>query len=74
MRANLSWKPRTSAKKTMPIAVEVTTETTVENLAAFPLPAPSSLATLTLHFHIISGHYYIPKKKKKAEKKVSVVH
>lgn len=48
MYANLSWKAMISDQKKIPITKEVTTETLVANLAAFPLPAPSSFDTRTL--------------------------
>ena len=35
-------------QKNTPITADVVTATAVANLAPFPLPAPSSLATLTL--------------------------
>ena len=35
-------------QKKIPITLDCITETTVENRAALPFPAPSSLATLTL--------------------------
>lgn len=38
-------------QKTRPTVVDVATETMVANLAPFPLPAPSSLATRTLRSH-----------------------
>ncbi|GER34484.1 cysteine/Histidine-rich C1 domain family protein [Striga asiatica] len=50
------WKIKTMAIITKPIAVDVTTDTMVANLAAFPFPAPSSLATLTLHKHTYYMH------------------
>lgn len=37
-----------SAQKNKPIMVDCTTDTIDANLAAFPFPAPSSFATLTL--------------------------
>ena len=48
MRAILSWRPMINTQKKSPIAIEVVDDTMAANLAPFPLPAPSSLATRTL--------------------------
>lgn len=48
MRASSLWKIKISSQKKIPIATDVPTATFVANLAPFPLPAPSSFATLTL--------------------------
>lgn len=51
MYANLSWRAMISDQKKTPITKEVTTETLVANLAAFPFPAPSSFDTRTLRYY-----------------------
>ena len=48
MYANSSWTIKIKTQKKSPITVEYDTDTIVANFAALPLPAPSSLATLTL--------------------------
>lgn len=49
--AILPWNRTMTRHIAIPITVDCATETIVANLAAFPLPAPSSFATLTL-FHL----------------------
>lgn len=57
-----------SSQKKRPMIVEVEAATMVANLAPFPLPAPSSFATLTLFYFIITTikyrdqYYTLPKK------------
>ena len=46
--ARLSWKAKIIDQKQSPTTREVNTETSEANLAPFELPAPISLATLTL--------------------------
>lgn len=47
--AILSWRSMMSTQKKSPIILDCVTDTIVANLAAFPFPAPSSFATLTLY-------------------------
>lgn len=49
IRASSLWKKIMSSQKKRPITMDVVTATIVANLAPFPLPAPSSFATLTLY-------------------------
>ena len=48
IKASSLWKIIISSQNMRPIIVDVVTATMVANLAPFPLPAPSSLETLTL--------------------------
>lgn len=52
--AKLLRKTIRRTKITIPITREVVAETTAENLAALPFPAPSSFDTLTLHYIFIN--------------------
>lgn len=49
IKASSLWYIIINNQKKRPIMTDVTTDTIVANLAPFPLPAPSSFATLTLH-------------------------
>lgn len=49
MRAISLWNTIISSQNISPITIDSHTDTMVANLAPFPFPAPSSLATLTLH-------------------------
>lgn len=48
-KASSLWYIIINNQKMRPIMIDVNTDTVVANLAPFPLPAPSSFATLTLH-------------------------
>lgn len=54
-----------STKKMVPIIVDCAPDTIVAYFAPFPLPAPSSFATLTLHNNSRNKISYFQKQKKK---------